>query len=47
MLDFNYTSKTKRLIEKEIRLVFAEGRGWRAGGNWRKALKRYRVPVLR
>ena len=30
-MDVSYTSKTKRLIEKEIRLVFAEGRGWREG----------------
>ena len=42
----NYTSKTNKLIEKEIRFVVTRGGG---GGkeDWRKVVQRYKPPVTR
>ena len=41
----NYTSKTNKLIEKEIRFVVTRGGG---GGkeDWRKGIKRIKPPVI-
>ena len=39
----NYTSKTNKLIEKEIRFVVTRG----GEANWMKAVKRYKLPVIK
>ena len=42
----NKKKHTNKLMDKEIRFVVTRGRGW-GRGNWMKAVKMYKLPVIR